>query len=747
MSAPCILPESYKSLREDLKSKGLSLVSLRKMTTDERIKLFGQHFNVSDKDNTAVWFNKKYESKLLLPNQIESLQKWADKLKKQGLNNKSYKLLYEKISGMKAVYNPKQGKPFLSGLAKSKLGFEIDIEDARKVYEASRSLTQQKKQLDKLSGKDFTTLTHEEFVEFIKNTENNDLRLKFGKNQQKLQLELEQAYGKSLTDNTFWDKLFGTFKVLKAAWDVSFGRQLTGIMAADIKNDGQNTGFNGWVKGMQATFGKSKEINGTQAMNEIKAQIYSHPYYLSGAIKEIGINLGGQDSEFFPENFITGSRTLDKTNWTRWIKEGFKASERGMEAGLLWAKFQTAIAAINKVSKDTKNLSDAVKILNEQDFGRKIEKLFGRYEPMFKGLKILDGGFGKIVDRMLFAPKFVAAQIARYADIGLVGKFAASKVSDKVNFNLQNQIRLKASLMSIGLLTALPIILSSAIQAALYPDDDDDFWEDMLMQLENRFDPRSNSFGKLEIGKYVHLDLSVGVNRLISLTAQVITGKKKDNLGLIRRADKIKEVSKFLEYKLSPTISNGRLAYKKLSEWLITGEQAEDVVGQPVHDWQIITQVLLPINLQTAIEGGVDVYNTPPEERLGLTLAITAGVISDSIGLSASIYEKTNTERNTDKSDDIIRKEIDIAKNNPTPSGYSTTTPSSVIAANSVLAGNKKAELEFTKEFLKQEKSYLNSVGYKRDSWELRNKKIKSIRTKVMNKLKKKYVAKKRKKK
>ena len=153
-------------------------------------------------------------------------------------------------------------------------------------------------------------------------------------------------------------------------------------------------------------------------------------------------------------------------------------------------------------------------------------------------------------------------------------------------------------------------------------------------------------------------------------------------------------------------------------------------------------QAVAPISIQNIVDA---VENGEP--TLPYIASSTAQIMADIIGLNSSMYDASDKPRNTGKSDDILQKEIAIAKNNPTPSGYSTTTPSSVIAANSVLAGNKKAELEFTKEFLKQEKAYLNSVGYKRDSWELRNKKIKSIRTKVMNKLKKKYVAKKRKKK
>ena len=736
---PCILPESFRALREDMKAQGLTFMSLRKMTTEDRIKLFNKHFNVSKNDNTGEWFNKQYEQKLLLPNQREALTKWADKLKKKGLDTKKHKLLYDKIVNMKQVYKTGENRPFLSGLAKSMLGFEISKEDAKKIYETSKTLSQMKKKLDGLAGKDYLTLTSDEFKEFIKKYDKE--RLEFGDKQNALQDQLKEAYLKTVVPN-FWDKLAGSMTAIKATGDVSFGRQLTPYILTFEKTDGGKiAGWQAWKSGLQAMFGK-KGLKGSEVTNALKAQMYSHPYYLSGKLKEIGIDLGGQDTDFFPENFLTDA-TLDKRKYTKWIKELVEASERSMEASILMGKFLSGVAALDEAKGDTR-------ILKEQDFGHQISRLYGQFSPKIGNQEIIGAGANRVLRYVFFAPKFIMAQVSRYLDIALVApkitnvivsKFdskIATKIAEKTAFNRAKELRYKSAMNTVLLLTILPNIMTAAIQALVYGDErdeDENYWDDFIDRLILKFDPRSSNFGKLEIGKYINLDLSVGVNRLISLTVQEITGQKRDRAGLIRKANRISEAFNYLKYKQSPVISNSTAVVNKIDEWLISGKQAKDVIGNDLKNWQLFTQAFIPIAFQSLIEGEIEAYQN---NDLGLALAVTAGVMADMVGISASVYDKNDQPKNMGKDDAMIRKEIKIhQKATKTESGNSRQLSSTAINPKSKLAQYlneeqlAEAQENVQNKIRERQKAYYDSKEYKTDTADERYKKVHDIANEV----------------
>lgn len=738
---PCILPESFRAFREDLKEQGLTFASLRKMKSEDRIKLFNKHFNVSESDNTGEWFNKQYEQKLLLPKQREALTKWADKLKKKGLDTKKHKLLYDKIVNMKQVYKTGENRPFLAGLAKSMLGFEISKEDALAIYETSKTLSQMKKKLDGLVGKDFATLSGKEFNEFIKNPENDKVRLEYGDKQNALIDQLKESFLKTVEPN-FWDKLAGSFTAIKATGDVSFGRQLTPYILTFEKTDGGKiAGWEAWKSGWSAMWGKDG-LKGSEISNALKAQMYSHPYYLSGKLKEIGIDLGGQDTDFFPENFLT-DKTLDRSKWTRWIKQMVEASERSMESSILMGKFLAGVAALDDANGNTK-------ILKEQDFGHQISRLYGQFSPKIGNQEIIGAGANRVLRYVFFAPKFIMAQISRYLDIALVApkivnkissqfdNEIAQKISQKTAFDRAKQLRYRSAVNTVLFLTILPNIMTAALQAGIYGDerdDDESYWDDFIDRLMLKFDPRSSNFGKLEIGKYINLDLSVGINRLISLTVQEITGQKRDRAGLIRKANRISEAFNYLKYKQSPTISNATAVVNKIDEWFISGEQAKDVIGQDLKDWQLLTQIFMPIVFQSLIEGGIESYE---KKDLGLALATTAGVMADMLGISASVYDKNDQPKNIGKDDEMIRKEIKIhQKATKTESGNSRQLSSTAISPNSKLAQYlneeqfAEAQQNVQNKIRERQKAYYDSKEYKTDTADERYKKVHDIANEV----------------
>ena len=166
---PCILPETMKYFKKALQESNLGFAGLRKLTSQERIDLFSKHFNTYKGDKTAEWFNREYERKLLLPNQRERLQEWAKTLQKKGKKTKNFQMIYEKIAKMKDVYNPKTGRPFLEGLAKTQLGYEILPEDSRAIFELSKTIAAYKAQLDRVAGKDYNKITDAEYIKLSEN--------------------------------------------------------------------------------------------------------------------------------------------------------------------------------------------------------------------------------------------------------------------------------------------------------------------------------------------------------------------------------------------------------------------------------------------------------------------------------------------------------------------------------------------------------------------------------------------------
>ena len=710
---PCILPDTMKDFKRYLQESKLGFAGLRKLTSQERIDLFAKHFNTYQGDKTAEWFNREYERKLLLPNQRERLQEWARNLQKKGKKTKNFQLLYEKIAKMKDVYNPKTGRPFLEGLSKAQLGYEISAEDSRAIFELSKTIESYKTKLDKIAGKDYNKLSDAEYVKLSDN--NSDVFIQYGNKILEFNEKMEESFFKRYKPN-FFEKISGTLTALKASIDLSFGRQLLKgayVNRADV--------ITAWKGGFSA-------LNKEKART-LKALIYSHPYYTSGKIKEIGVELGGQESEFFPKNFITEVSSEEaETALGRNFKRLFEASERSYETGVLYAKFLMSVEAINNENGNIESLK-AMKI------GDAINGLFGKVD-----IPLIAKENQRKLTMFLFAPRWVASQVRNLMDLRFaVNKFGA-KLSDKITYTRAQQMRLKSATTNI-IMTAVLSNMISAFVKSLDDKGSDEEWANRFWDaLEEQLNPLSTDFGKIKIGD-LRLDLSLGTNAIIQMLSRVATGKTKTGEGLIKKQERIGAVWNWIKYKQSPVIADITLLGELINNQ-ISGDPITNAVGQELSPVGVVMQALAPISVQNIVDA---VENGKP--TLPYIASATTQILADIFGINSSMYDASDKPRNTGKTDDILAKEIAIAKNNPTPSGYSTTTPSSVIAANSVLSGNKKAELEFTKEFLKQEKRYLDSVEYKRDNWEKRNKKIKSIRAKIMAKLKKKYVAKKRKKK
>lgn len=728
---PCILPQAMRDFKEKLQNEGKTFTSLRQMTASERVKMFSDAFNSFNGDTTGEWFNREYERKLLLPNQRESLKKLADTLAKKGKDTKNHKLLYEKINGMKTAYNPKEGKPFLQGLAKAQLGFDILQEDARALFNTTQTLAQQKKELDGIARETgaagWNDLNNEQYEKLIADESNYQKMMEFGKKQAEFNEQIEQAYF-NVKQPSFIEKLAGTFTAIKASWDASFGRQLVkGWYAGNFKGAGRQ-----WMAGMQAW--NAEKANATLAM------IYSHPYYTSGKLNELGLKLGGTETEFFPDNFISGKSSIltdqdgKPLTGTKAIYELFVRSDRMYSTGVLFAKFQAGVQALDSANGN-------VNALKAMDMGGAINGLFGKVN-----IPGLNERGQKIAGVFLFAPRWVASQVRNLIDAPKYAAiYAANKLRGHGGLNQAQQMRLRSAVYNI-IATAL---LSNIISAALRSDDDE--FDGFLDALANQFDPRSSDFGKLRIGN-LRLDISLGTNAIITMLSRVITGQTKTGDGLIANKSRFQSAWQWLHYKESPMIANVENLVKVINAQF-TGETAKDVIGQDMPAWKFALDAVLPISVTGMIEAGINAIEADSDKRASVLIGGAASVIADIFGINSQFYDATEKPMNKGKSADVIGEEIKVARHNKTESGSNPRPPSVELSENAAIKTElptsvaKKAEREFSALFLRRERALFETSAYKRANYADKMNMIRKVRSGAYDDIKKKYGIKRKKKK
>jgi hypothetical protein len=703
-----------RDFKEKLKAEGKSFAGLRRMTSRERIKEF-EAFNSYEGDKTAEWINKEYERKMLLPNQKEALLGWADRMKKNGLGARGFKLLHDKIAGMKDVFSPKESKPFLEGLAKARLGFEATREDAKAIASAAQTAQALKKELDRIAGKDWNNVSQAEMNGMDEAA--MDKSLEMGRQVAKLEDLMKEVYLKQAPPSLL-AKIAGTMTTLRASWDASFGRQLLKsyyATAFDKRFDGMRKG---WAQGMKAL------LSGEKA-EAARAAMYGHPYYLSGKLDAIGVRLGGQAGEFFPESFLTdewGKKHLGA------IGRMFEASERGMEIGILWRKFEMGVALIDANDGN-------LEVLKAQEIGKAIDGLVGKVDiPLLS--KDQQGKLGAV----FFAPRWVASQVRNLVDLrfNLAAPF--------VKLNDAQRLRLKAANINIISTAVISSVITAAVRAALGGDDDEGFWESLLEVL----DPRSSDFGKIRIGD-VRLDLSVGTNAIITTLARVATGKTKGAGGLVGDKNRGEAIYNFLKYKESPALRFAQDAAAVIKAQF-TGEAAKDIVGQEMPAWKFITDSLLPISAQNLLGAAADLAGEPDKRTAAFVAGTVASMIADLIGINSSFYDAAGKPMNMGKDEKTIREELRVARKNWTEGGSNARPPSVELRANTKIMSELKpeaaarAQREFREKFLQREKALFESGKYRRATFARKMEMIKKTREDAYQEVKKKYLPKKPKK-
>ena len=705
---PCILKDDIKKLHNAIKDKG-GLSALREMTADERIKFFADYIDMKGHTETAEWFNRELESRLFVPNQIQATKDWIKRLEKKGRPIKQQKALIDRISAKKDVMSPKESRQYMESVAKQLMGFEIDREDAKKLFDLSTSINQLKKKLlsvkpdyYELKADDLAKLDGEalqirqelgaKLVEFQRTYEDISL---------KAQDAVVERGSKLKKAGAGLSKLSGNVKSLKASVDFSFLRQLqsTAYVNWDAFKDALKSGYKAWFES-------------PQGVDTMLADLLTRPNALNGNYDSFGIEVGIKE-EAFPEGWISEKLGDNKLNLLRRSDAAFNVA------------LQTARANLFDWMWERSN--GDVKLLKTQKIGDAINTITGRGKVPLLVSK--DETQNRIVNNMLFAPKWLASRIETLGDIRYIGQIG--KLTPQ-------GIRARSAVGNLIMLAVVANVIKAALWA-LDDDDERDFWE----FLQSTFEPRSTDFGKIRVGT-TRFDLSTGTAGLVTLFSRLFAGQTVSASGVKSDVKRWEVLGNFIKGKGSPFISNSLQLLTNTDyfgderKWDTAGEIASNVMS-----------FLAPISIASTYE---TIRNAELGKTEGVdTWAAAGGVLADIVGVSANTWEVK--DKDLGKSDKAIKMEQKIA--------WATNSQpiSAKLASNTVImrdAPADKAEqyqLEFAKILGGQEDKLMATSAFKRASLPEREEMLREMRKKVYADFKKakgfdkKPVAKKNKKK
>lgn len=599
---PCLLPDVIKQTRKTINEAG-GFSALRTMTAQQRIELFAKDMDLPGQTSTAEWFNRQIENRIFKPGQIQATKDWLKKLEKKKIKISNKEGIIDRITNKKDVFNPKH-EGFAGGLAKQALGFEITQEDAKTLFDKATTANEARKALLTIVP-NYTELTTEELAKL--DDAAVKARAEYGKTLVDFQHTYEDinlkaqtlAYAQKNFVGKAFDKILkiaGNIKSVKASFDISYLRQIQS--AAYVNKD---AAWEAWKTGGRAWLATKEEAD------TILGEILTRPNAITGRYNQFGIEVGIKE-EAFPESWI--SQILDKYGLEK--INAFRRSETAFNIAL-----QSARANLFDWMWEQSN--GDIKLLKEQNVGEAINTVTGRGNVAV--LTPNDPRSQRIINNLLFAPKWLASRVRAFTDLQYIGELG--KITPQ-------GIRAKAAVGNV-IMTAVSIALAALIWGL---DDDDKRKPGSL------FDPRSSDFGKVVIGR-TRFDLTAGTATLITLTSRLGTLQSRTLKGTLRPVEWQDVLGRFLEGKSSPGLQAANNIRQEIM--YLTGlseKAATDFMGKEYkkEDWlRIVGQYLAPISVEAVAETGAIIVN----EGLGKEswVAVT-GVVADIIGIGANTYDK-----------------------------------------------------------------------------------------------------------
>lgn len=462
----CLLPVHVEKFKEDLRNGEIDPIKLAGMSSLERHKFFSGKFG----EENATNINSLFESKLLLKNQIQGYKSW---IKRVGGFTKQTKMdLISRIERMDKVLNPKEEEQFLQDLASTRLKIDVTQEEAKKITDLSKKVQETKLKANE-EGKFSTESERLEYGTAKVNIENyvNNLKIE-GKKP-----DFEQTVGIS--------------KSLVASLDNSFfGRQ--GIKTLYTRPTV-------WLRAFLKSWKDiALELKGQDAINLIKADIYSRPNALNGKYQAGRYGLDVLSEEAYPSSLPEKIPLLGRL---------FKASESAYNGGALRIRADLADglikladeSGVNTLNREeAKNIGNLVGSLTGRGNLGKADVLAKEFNVLLFSVKFMKSN----IDTLIAPAKYAIGKVRGFENKG--AEFA-SKQSAKSTLKIVTTI---ASLLTIARL--------------LNPDSVDK-------------DPRSQNFGKIKVfGHWV--DITGGMASLVSLASRLVPTVHNGEWGLWKKS-------------------------------------------------------------------------------------------------------------------------------------------------------------------------------------------------------------------
>jgi len=138
----CLPKQISDQFKQMIKSGEVDIDKLSSISSKDRIAFFMKIMN----ERNAKEVNAIFESKLLLKNQKKGMVTWAKQI--TGITPEAKNTLIDKIERMSNILSPENEKDFLQSLASKRLGADITIEEANKIAEMSKKVSELKNYTD-----------------------------------------------------------------------------------------------------------------------------------------------------------------------------------------------------------------------------------------------------------------------------------------------------------------------------------------------------------------------------------------------------------------------------------------------------------------------------------------------------------------------------------------------------------------------------------------------------------------------
>lgn len=591
----CLIKSEATKFKKALKDGTIDPLKLSEMTSEERRSFFQEFTNESN----AIKMNALFESKLLLKNQQRGMITWAKRV--AGITPQAKRDILSKINRLDKVLDPQENEQFLRDLASTRLGVGVSEAEAKTLHDLGKEIERKKANADEDGNfkSEETRLSYGASVVALENYV-RDLKLEARKVNFKEQ-PLEFIKQKYL-------EVPGTLKSLVASLDNSFfGRQ--GIKTlADTRTS--KIWFKNFLKSWKDI---ATELKGGDAIDAIKADIYSRPNAINGKYKAGGYGLNVLSEEAFPSSLPERIPLFGRL---------FKASESAYNGGALRLRADLADRLITKAEEHGVNT-----LLKEEaePLGHLVGSLTGRGSIGRLGV------FSKEINVLFFSVKFVKSNF---------DTLTAHAFDKKVR---QNEFARKEAIKStLSIVSTMAMVL--AIAKMLNPD-----WVEE--------DPRSTNFGKIKIfGRWT--DITGGMASLPTLVARILPTQRDGEWGRwyksssgnwIKLGDSYGSMTpedvfyNFFEGKLSP--------FARVIK-TYTLDQGKDFIGKPVTLTDTLVNTTFPISVQSYMEMMKDDEAT--------AIDVLGSLILDGLGLSVSTYlpNQFDWEGSTSKKLNQFKEEV-----------------------------------------------------------------------------------------